>query len=295
ATLGAFSNAQSDVLLIQISSDMKNILALTDFSTCSRNAIQYAIHFFKDDSCRFYLLHVHKSGSFTLDDFMSTATANVYDSVLKAEKERLEKLKVELEQVAYAHHEFDTILDYNSFIDATHNNIEEKNIELLVAGFNGVSNAAEILFGSHTLSIIRRIHCNTLVVPECVKFHPPKTMLIPLDAKDDIQSEAFEKILTVIRSQNIHAHVLRVYEKGFTGNRYDESFLMKHCKDIDYTYHVIENVPLDYAKSCYVQMHDIDAIGLIVQKESVFDRLFKHSSTTTISKTLKRPLLVVHP
>lgn len=274
---------------------MKNIVVLTDFSTCSRNAIHYAIQFLKDKTCRFYVMHVHKSGSFTLDDLMTSATANVYDSILKAEKERLEKLKIELEQTAFEQHTFETILDYNSFIDATHKVIEEKNIDLLVAGFNGVSNAAEILFGSHTLSIIRRINCNTLVVPEDVVFEQPKTMLVPLDAKDDIQSDAFSKILSVVKDQNMHVHVLRVYEKGFTGNRYDESFLMKACKDMNYTYHVIENVPLDYAKSCYVQMHEIDTLGLIVQKESVFERLFKHSSTTAISKTLKRPLLVVHP
>ncbi len=274
---------------------MRNILALTDFSTCSRNAIQYAVNFLKNETCCFYVMYVHKSGSFTLDDLMSSATANVYDSVIKAEKARLHRLKVELDEASEAQHEFHAIIDYNSFIDAIHRTIEEKNIDLLVAGFNGVSNAAEILFGSHTLSIIRRINCNTLVVPEDVTFQQPKTMLIPLDTKDDIQSEAFDKILTVARHRNIHIHVLRVYEKGFSGNRYDESFLLKNCKELNYTYNVIENVPLDYAKSCYVQMHNIDTIGLIVQKESVFDRLFKHSSTTAISKTLKRPLLVVHP
>ncbi|KAB8155859.1 universal stress protein [Kordia sp. TARA_039_SRF] len=274
---------------------MKNILVLTDFSTCSRNAIQYATNFLKDQACCFYVMHVHKSGSFTLDDLMSSATANVYESVLKAEKERLQKLQDELESSAYEHHSFEVILDYNSFVDATHKVIEEKNIDLLVAGFNGVSNAAEILFGSHTLSIIRRINCNTLVIPEDVQFHRPKNILVPLDAKDDIESDAFQKILAVAKHRNIHAHVIRVYEKGFSGNRYDESFLMKHCKDINYTYHVIENVPLDHVKATYVQMHEIDMIGLIVQKESVFERLFKHSSTTAISKTLKRPLLVVHP
>jgi nucleotide-binding universal stress UspA family protein len=274
---------------------MKKIVVLTDFSQCSRNAIQYATHFLQNEPCLFYLTHIHKSGSFTLDDMMSSATANVYDSVLKAEKENLQKLQRELEANAVALHQFETILDYNSFIDATHKIILEKDIDLLVAGFNGVSNASEILFGSHTLTIIRRINCNTLVIPENVAYHSPKNILVPLDAKDDIQSEAFGKILAIVKRYNMHIHVLRVYEKGFTGNRYDESFLMKHCKDIDYTYNAVDNVPLEHVKSTYTQMHDIDMLGLIVQKESVFERLFKHSSTTAISKSLKRPLLVVHP
>lgn len=273
---------------------MKHILILTDFSQCSRNAIQYAINFLKNDTCLFYVMHVHKSGSFTMDDLMSSATANVYESILKAEKERLQKLKEELENESLSHHTFETILEYNNFIEATQKVITANNIELLVAGFNGVSNASEILFGSHTLSIIRKINCKTLVIPSAVKFHNPKTLLLPLDAKDDIQSAIFMNMLTTAKSHNMHVHILRVYEKGLKGARYDESHLLKHCKDIDYTYHVIENIPLDYAKACYVQLHEIDMIGLLVQKESIFERLFKHSSTTAISKTLKRPLLVVH-
>lgn len=275
---------------------MKHILALTDFSQCSQNAIQYAMHFLKNERCHFYIVHIHKSGGFVLDDLMSSATANVYESVLEAEKGRLQSLLDELEERSQNElHSFETILDYNSFIAATDTIIEEKQIELLVAGFNGVSNASEILFGSHTLSIIRRINCRTLVIPEEVKFRHPKTILLPLDAKDDIKSAAFSNLLNTAKAHQLHVHILRVYEKGHEGNHYDESYLIKQYKDINYTYHVIENIPLDHAKACYTQLFEIDMIGLIVQKESVFERLFKHSSTTAISKSLQRPLLVVHP
>lgn len=275
---------------------MKNVLLLTDFSQCSRNAIQYAIHFLKDEVCCFYVLHIHKSGSFTMDDLMSSATANVYESVLKAEKQRLEKLLADLKQASQNdNHEFHSILDYDTFLQATHRIIEEKKIELLVAGYNGVSNVKEIVFGSHTLSIIRRINCNTLVIPDDVTFHTPKTILLPLDAKDDIQSEAFTKILDTAKRYTMEMHIVRVYEKETTEPRYDESFLMKNFKEVNYTYHAIENVPLHYVKACYMQLYSIDMIGLIVQKESVFERLFKQSSTTEISKSLKKPLFVVHP
>ncbi|QHI37837.1 hypothetical protein IMCC3317_32200 [Kordia antarctica] len=274
---------------------MKNVLILTDFSPCSRNAAQYAINFLKNETCSFYVLHVHKSGTFTMDDLMSSATANVYESILKAEKQRLQTFKDELEQSSQNEkHQFDSILDYNSFIEATHKIIEEKNIDLLVAGYNGVSNAAEILFGSHTLSIIRRINCTTLIIPSAIKFQSPTSMLLPLDAKDAVQSEAFATILNTAKLHHMQTHILRVYEKEMTGDRYDESYLIKHFKEVNYSYHVIQNVPLEHVKTCYMQLHSIDMIGLIVQKESVFERLFKHSSTTEISKALKKPLLVVH-
>ena len=37
---------------------MMNILLPTDFSENSRNAAAYALQFFKDTPCNFYLLHV---------------------------------------------------------------------------------------------------------------------------------------------------------------------------------------------------------------------------------------------
>ncbi|WP_370003018.1 universal stress protein, partial [Winogradskyella sp.] len=37
---------------------MANILIPTDFSDNAWNAIEYAVEFFKNSSCNFYLLHV---------------------------------------------------------------------------------------------------------------------------------------------------------------------------------------------------------------------------------------------
>lgn len=274
---------------------MKNVLVLTDFSTCSKNATQYAINFLKDTTCCFYIMHVHKSGSFTMDDLMSSATANVYESVLKTEQQQLQKFVDEFKETSQNDkHTFESILDYDTFLQAIYRVIEDKKIELVVAGYNGVSNVKEIIFGSHTLSIIRKIDCNTLIVPSDVKYHQPNTIFLPLDPKDHIQGEAFGEILDIVKTHHIQSHIVRVYEKPTSAPRYDESFLMKHCKDVDYKYHIIQNVPLHYVKSCYMQMHEIDMIGLVVQKESFFERLFKHSSTTEISKSLKKPLFVVH-
>lgn len=275
---------------------MKNVLVLTDFSTCAQNAMQYAINFLKDKECCFYIMHVYKSGSFIMDDLMSSATANVYETILKKEKEQLQQLLEALKQTSKnKKHEFHSILDYDTFLQATHRIVAEKKIDLLVAGYNGVSNVKEIVFGSHTLSIIRGINCTTLIIPEHVKYQKPNSIFLPLDPKDDIEGKAFGEMLHTVNEHTIQSHIVRVYEKPSIAPRYDESYLMKHCKGINYTYNVIQNVPLHYVKSCYMQMHDIDMIGLVVQKESFFERLFKHSSTTEISKTLKKPLLVVHP
>ena len=51
---------------------------------------------------------------------------------------------------------------------------------------------------------------------------------------------------------------------------------------------------MHHAVESYLQTSNIDIIGLIVQKEGFFRRLFFGSSTTQISQTTSRPLLIVH-
>lgn len=277
---------------------MKNVLILTDFSRCAHNAMQYALEFLNHKVCTFYIMHVHKTGSFTLDDFMTTATANVYETVIKSEKERLKKMATDLMQSATnKKHTFTTIIDYDNFIEAINQAVEANDIDLIVAGFNGTSNVSEVFFGSNTLNIIRHVNCTTLVIPEEVTFQRPKTMLLPLDSKDIMKSKAFSDITDVVKEQRIKLDILRVCPKNTEDNTHnidDKLYLEYHLHNVKYTYQNINGVPLQYVNACYLQMHQIDIIGLIVQKESLAERLFGNSTTTEISKTLKVPLLVTH-
>ena len=43
---------------------MKNILLPSDFSKNSKNAIQYAIKFFENEECHFYILNIQKSSKY---------------------------------------------------------------------------------------------------------------------------------------------------------------------------------------------------------------------------------------
>ncbi len=60
---------------------MKKILLPTDFSENSTNAIHYAMAFFKDEACEFYVLNVQKMSSFISDDLMAAQpSVTIFDS-----------------------------------------------------------------------------------------------------------------------------------------------------------------------------------------------------------------------
>ena len=72
---------------------MYQILLPTDYSENSRNAIRYALEFFKGQPCTFTLLHVQKLSAFAMDDLISAAAgATIYESLIKKEKDRIQRV-----------------------------------------------------------------------------------------------------------------------------------------------------------------------------------------------------------
>ncbi|EDP70413.1 universal stress protein [Flavobacteriales bacterium ALC-1] len=276
---------------------MKNILLLTDFSENSINAIHYAVNLFKNESCTFCILHVKSSSSFAMDDMMTAGNESVYSSIIKDAKAQLNSIKVELNNAYKTEKlQFETIIDYDNLTDSINQVIKSKTIDLIVMGTNGVTGAKEVIFGSNTINVIRKVDCNTLVIPEGYKFKKPKAVLLPLDSFDSLSGKAFSDALKFIKVNNSTLHILRINPNGIEPDTQSKDFehIDFHLKDITNTYNVVNNVPMHFAVSSYIQTNAIDLSILIEQKESIFERFFMGSSTTKIGNHLKAPLLVFH-
>lgn len=276
---------------------MKNILLLTDFSSNSIDAINYALKLFSGNQCNFFVLHVELSNTYISDDLMATGNQSIYSALVKKPKTELNHLVEELKnQTNEEDYHFEMIMDYDVFIDAIKQVIEKKHIDLIVMGTNGVTGAKEIVFGSNTINVIRKVNCSTLVVPEGVKYKSPKQILLPLDLFDAIDSEAFTEVLKFTHRFGKKLHLVRIKPNNEDSieEKKDSENIANLLNNTDYEYRVIDNVPMQHAVTSYTQIHKIDIIHLLVQKESFFERVFTGSSTTDISNKLKVPLLVFH-
>lgn len=276
---------------------MKNILLLTDFSECSINAMRFALQLFQETICNFYVLHVQDSTSYTTDDLMLAGNTSVYNSIVKKSKSKLAELIVELEdEFRNKNFHYQIITDFDSLTDSIKQVQESKNIDLIVMGTNGVTGAKEVVFGSNTINVIRKVDCPTLVIPEDFKYIKPDVALLPLDLFDSLGGNAFVKVVEFVNNFSETIHLLRIKPQNENSDeeRKDIAHIDYFLKEIDYEYHVITNVPMHYAVSCYSQTQEINLIILLVQKESFFERFFTGSPTTQISNKIKMPLLIFH-
>ncbi|WP_353779419.1 universal stress protein [Winogradskyella sp. 3972H.M.0a.05] len=273
---------------------MKQILLLTDFSDNSRNAINYALEFFKGEPCQFHVMHVHKMGTFTSDDLMMSSESNIYDSIVKAPKEKLVRLVNSLKNsFKNSNYTFETIVDFDDFTDAVNQVVTSKSIELVIMGTNGKTGAKEVIFGSNTLNVVRNVHCNTLVIPENYKYKAPKTALLPLNTKDTVHGSSINRLKQFLQAYNLDFKVLRVNPDGKEHPEF-KLFDRSNLEDLKYDYFIINDVPLHYAVNSFIQLKNIDVAVILVKDEGFFDRLFSGSAVTKLSNSLKLPMLVLH-
>lgn len=276
---------------------MRQILLPTDFSKNSINAMRYAMLLFENRKCNFYLLHVESSKAYVSDDLVMAGNQSIYDSIIKKTKQKLTKLikdfKIEFKNDNF---NFEVLVDYDGLTEAINQIITSKSIDFIVMGSNGVTGAKETIFGSNTTNVIRNVDCTTLVIPEGFAYKKPSKVLLPLDVDDSLGGNAFLEFLNISKSFSDKIHVLRVNPNNERSNKQekDTAHLDSLIKDLDYEYHSIDGVPMEYAVSCYTQTHSIDLTALLVQKESFFERFFTGSSTSKISNKLRVPLLVLH-
>ncbi|WP_158847013.1 universal stress protein [Algibacter sp. L1A34] len=272
---------------------MKNILLLSDFSTNSKNAIHYAMRFFKNQKCIFHLMHVHKTGSYTSDDLMHSPKESIYESITREPREKLNSIKEDLKETyKNLNHQFEIHIDFDVFIDAINQAVKNKKIDFIIIGTNGATSAKEIFLGSNTINVIRKVNCKTLVIPEDYRFTPIKELLLPLDPRDVIDGKQFTDLLEFMETYQLNLNVLRVNpnKENAEIEKQDVSNLsILKCK-----YQVVNNVPIDFAVLSYLKTNTIDFISLFVKNKGFLEHLFSKGNTKINISKIPKPMLVLH-
>ncbi len=276
---------------------MKQILLLTDYSENSKNAMNYALQLFEKQKCTFHVLNTQKTSRYTTSDLLSSTNTSVYNSLIKKNKQKLDSFVKKIEEKYQTeNYTIKTIVDYDALTDAINQYVEVEKIELIVMGTNGATGAKEVVFGSNTIQVIRKVDCTTLIIPEGFEYKKPKNILLPLDLNDSLSNHAFLNLHSFVKKHMGSLHLLRIKPKNETSKeeKVDQEQIDNLLIDASYSYHKISHVPIHYTVDSYLQSNNIDLVALLVQKESAFERFFVGSSTKKISSHLRTPLLIYH-
>lgn len=276
---------------------MKNILLPTDFSENSWNAIKYALQFFKDEVCNFYLINTYTPIVYQIE-YMEVAPAQfgLIDAMKETSQKGLNKIKVKIDQeFKNANHSFTLTPCFNTLTAEITEQISKHNIDYVVMGTKGATGAAEILFGSNTMHVIKNAKCPVLAIPSNFEFEKPLEILFPSDYQVEFETEHVNQLLDIASAFSSRLNVLNAtfgYELSeFQQN--NKKRLDTYFSKITHLFHHISNQTVEDAIAKFQLKTRINLLVMINNKHSFFENLFFRSKINHIGFHLNIPFLVI--
>tara|TARA_R110000850_G_scaffold218852_3_gene344423 strand:+ start:8648 stop:9475 length:828 start_codon:yes stop_codon:yes gene_type:complete len=271
---------------------MTNILIPTDFSDNSWNAIDFALSFFKDCKCNFYLMHV-------IDYRHGTAQAPYPEPAVFAEKRnRLQELIHKLEASPLKHnHVYFSLVTAGTIIESIRNEVADKHIDMIVMGTKGNSGIKKIVIGSNTTDVINKVKCTTLVIPEEAKFTTIKNIALPTDYNIFFGPKILETLSDILKMFDAKIHIAHLAKKKelIAGEQIqNKEILHDYFSDNRHNFLSVTNQNLDLAIQECVDTQQINLIAMVARNIHFFQQLFFSSNHDLTRYQREIPFLVLH-
>lgn len=275
---------------------MKKVLLPTDFSENAFNAIKYAIELFSDENCIFILLNTYtpilydsqylkiKVGEPTLMEIYKNNSLRGLDNVERRIKRHFPTQK----------HIFRKVSSFNLLSDEIQELVKEEKIDLVVMGTKGATGAQEILLGSHTVHVIRKVNCPLLAIPSLCDYTPPRQILYATDFESGIMS-LLNSLKELIRTHHSVLHIVHVELDECLSDEQvaTKKQIAKEFKDLNIRFYNIREKTVPKAIHDFQKRHHIDMLVLVNNKRSFFDNLFFKPIVDKIGFQVKVPFLVI--
>lgn len=279
---------------------MKTILLPTDFSDNSWNAIEYALDFYKDYTCSFYLLHVNRLNTLVEEDYLyADQHTIVADNKIEQAKTQL---KLILNRIAKKFpnsrkHKFYTLTDNNFFLESIRQHVEEKKVDVIVMGTKGATGLSKYIIGSNTGDVITKVKCTTLVVPENAKFKAINEVAFPTDFSMSRGLQMLQPLAEILDRNSASLRVLNICKKESSLNtqqKKNKELLEDYLYHYKYSLHFLTNKKVEDAVQCFVKTRNIDLITMVAKNLNYFQQILFHNKVEQISYHTDIPFLVIH-
>lgn len=256
---------------------MKNILLPTDFSENAYNAIEYALHLFKDEDCTFHLLNTFTPIAYNIGNLGDGNSTMITEEITRQNSETglveiANRLK---EKYDNPRHAFKRLSSFNLLINEIIDVVKEQSIDLIVMGTKGATGAKEVFLGTNTMYTIKKVACPVVAVPENFVFGELKEILFPTDFKFSMENKYFPLLRSICSRHSSQINVLNVYWGKSNENTSEatKKKLAAYFKGNSTAFHQIVDVDIAEAVEQFQIKNEIDFLVMINNKHSFFENL----------------------
>jgi nucleotide-binding universal stress UspA family protein len=277
----------------------KKLLLPTDFSKNAWEAISYALELYKREPCDFYILNVYDYRSYAVDNIVIPQPKNAYTDAVK--EESLKGLEKILHKLSFRDesldHTFITISKQDGLISAIKEIVELKDIDLVVMGTKGDTDADNVAFGSNTVMVMEKQRsCPVLAIPPGTIYQDPSEIVFPTSFKTHFKKRELRFLTDIAKITNAPIRVLHVgdlSELSEIQKNYKE-LLTEYLDGLEYSFHTLEKNDIGEALAMFVQSRDSGMIAFINKKHTFFGSIFSRPLVKDLGIHSKIPVLALH-
>lgn len=277
---------------------MRNILIPTDFSENSLEAAFFAAKIFSKHSLHFVILY-------SFEEEMSGLTSRVdlgkseqvfnslYENADKEGHQFISQLKNKLEENKFTYHFIATGMALPRAINSL---VKKEQIDLTVMGTKGKTADENIIMGSTTAAIIKKIKGSPLLVVPHLKENKKIIKIgFATDFMDNFNENMFTPLKHFIDATNAQLDIVTVSTPG------KDDFINKHKKEyVAYfenttaIFHEIKkSISISNSLKEFAIKQKIDLYTLIYRKHNPILKLFKEPIISKVGKSINIPYLLI--
>lgn len=272
---------------------MKTIIIPTDFSPVATNAMNYALDMAIAVKADVLLFHVYSV------PVSMTEVPVMLISVEELEKNannQITALKKKVEHITSGAVKVETEVKLGDTIDELENLCDRVQPFAVIMGARGASGIAT-LFGSTTLSTIRRLRWPVISVPPGKEYGQGiKKIGFACDFKDVIETTPAGVIKGIVKQFNAELHVLNVREGKDIDKEEPGEYKLLHTmlQEAKPLYDFIRHGDVEAGINEFAEKNNLDLVIAIPKKHKLLEGLFKKSSTRQLLLHSHIPIMCIH-
>jgi nucleotide-binding universal stress UspA family protein len=277
---------------------MKKILLPTDFSFNSKNAISYALNFYKEEPCEFILLYACAMQEYEPPDVLFSRVVRNTDSKEKKDAEKnLNMLMQEIKmRFPNPKHSFRKVAVNLSLLSAIKKEVKDSSCDLIVIGTQGSTNLKEVSFGTNTVQILENIsNCPILAIPSHINFSQFREIVLATGFKTVPENEEYSFIKELLIQKKATLRILYINEnEGLSPAQLkNKEILFKIFEGLPYTFHSLFHVNVPIGIYCFTESRNSDMVSFINKKHRFFEKILFNPLYKNIGNYSKIPLLII--
>ena len=274
---------------------MKTIIAPTDFSANSLNAVDYAADMAEMLGAHLSLLHVY-----TIPTPATEVPIPAYDveALAEAATAQIKKLKENLLNRLNDRVIIHTEVRPGYVISELTDYADSIKPFAVVMGAESAGAFERFLFGGKTVSAIKDLPWPLIIVPPTVKFHNIRTVGLACDFREVVDSVRVQEIRDLVKTFNAKLHILHVSDKPkgtFSAETVEESGLLQEMLgDLHPEYHFMNAPEVERTVADFAEQHQFDLLVVIPKKHSLVSKIFQHSHSKQLVLHTHVPVMSLH-